>query len=176
MRESKAELTDRLRREGRWDAFKKRREELKAQGVPAKEAWFQAAVEFPAQVEPRQAPAQCRPFTKTDFRAFKRKPCIKIGQAIRWAFDHLEGDWFQPKDAPSIGAWSLREWARSSLANRTEFYRMFASKMSAIPREDESSPQRLSKEERKFYLKCGFTPDAPRGWTKHSGTPWQGGG
>jgi len=46
-RESKAELMDRLRREGRWDEFKRRREELKAQGVPAKQAWYQAAVEFP---------------------------------------------------------------------------------------------------------------------------------
>ena len=47
MRESKSELTDRLRREGRWDAFKKRREELKAAGTPAKQAWIQAAAEFP---------------------------------------------------------------------------------------------------------------------------------
>jgi hypothetical protein len=31
-RESKAELTDRLRREGRWEAFKERREQLKAAG------------------------------------------------------------------------------------------------------------------------------------------------
>jgi hypothetical protein len=36
MRESKAELTDRLRREGRWDEFKKRREELKAQQTVAR--------------------------------------------------------------------------------------------------------------------------------------------
>ena len=54
-RESKAELTDRLRREGRFEAFKKHREELKAQGVPAKEAWWQAATEFPAATEPPAA-------------------------------------------------------------------------------------------------------------------------
>ena len=46
-RESKCELTDRLRREGRFDEFKKRREELKAEGIRAKYAWYQAAVEFP---------------------------------------------------------------------------------------------------------------------------------
>jgi len=46
-RESKAELTDRLRREGRFDEFKKRREKLKAEGIPANEAWYQAAAEFP---------------------------------------------------------------------------------------------------------------------------------
>ena len=51
MRESKAELTDRLRREGRWEAFKKRREELKAGGTSANQAWFEAAAEFPAAVD-----------------------------------------------------------------------------------------------------------------------------
>ena len=55
-RESKAELTDRLRREGRFDEFKKRREELKAEGIPANEAWYQAAVEFPPE-SPRLRPA-----------------------------------------------------------------------------------------------------------------------
>ncbi|MEK6677600.1 MAG: hypothetical protein AABZ47_18345 [Planctomycetota bacterium] len=47
MRESKAELTDRLRREGRWEAFKKRREELKAGGMEAQDAWLVAREEFP---------------------------------------------------------------------------------------------------------------------------------
>jgi len=46
-RESKAELTDRLRREGRFEEFKQRREDLKAEGIRAKYAWYQAAVEFP---------------------------------------------------------------------------------------------------------------------------------
>lgn len=46
-RESKAELTDRLRREGRWEDFKKRREAIKASGVRAREAWVRAAGEFP---------------------------------------------------------------------------------------------------------------------------------
>lgn len=92
MRESKAELTDRLRREGRWEAFKKRREELKAEGVPAKEAWWQAASEFSPQAGQHEAHALGRLLTQTEFRAIKRKPCIKIGQAVRWAFDHLEGE------------------------------------------------------------------------------------
>ena len=51
-RESKCELTDRLRREGRFDEFKKRREELKAAGNEAKDAWFIAAAEFPPQTDP----------------------------------------------------------------------------------------------------------------------------
>jgi len=129
-RESKAELTDRLRREGRFEAFKKRREELKVQGVPAKEAWSQAATEFPPPDSP-VTKAISRLLTKAEIRAIEHKPRIKTGQAIRWVFDHLEGDWVQPRDAPSVGAWSLREWARSSAAARGEFYRLFAAKMLA---------------------------------------------
>ena len=49
MRESKAELTDRLRREGRWEAFKKRREELKVGGMSAQDAWLVAREEFPTE-------------------------------------------------------------------------------------------------------------------------------
>ena len=162
MRESKAELTDRLRREGRFEAFKKRREELKANGTPAKQAWFEAAAELPPLAGSIPPQAQSHTLTKTDFRAVKRKPRVKIGQAIRWAFDHLEGDWVRPRDAPSIGAWSLREWARSSAAARTEFYRMFAAKLLAIPGEDETVPVPLSKKEREFYLKLGIDP--PKYW------------
>jgi hypothetical protein len=45
--ESKRELTDRLRADGRWPAFIHRREELKARGMSAAIAWRMAAAEFP---------------------------------------------------------------------------------------------------------------------------------
>jgi len=160
-RESKAELTDRLRREGRFEEFKKRREQLKSEGVPAKEAWWQAAAEFPPPSDPARLPTQSRPFTKADLRTIKRKTPAKIGQIIRWAFDHLEGDWLEPRDAPSVGAWSLREWARSSPTARAEFYRLFAVKMLTLPTKDTPSPPRLTKKEREFYEKLGFKPPVP---------------
>jgi len=67
MRESKAELTDRLRREGRWDAFKKCREELKSGGMAASDAWDVAAGEFP----PPVAQLAARAVPKADLRALK---------------------------------------------------------------------------------------------------------
>src|SRR3989304_6065914 len=67
MRESKAELTDRLRGEGRFEAFKKRREELKAKGTPAKQAWYEAAAEFPPSADSVPFLGQSRALTKTDF-------------------------------------------------------------------------------------------------------------
>jgi hypothetical protein len=175
-RESKAELTDRLRSEGRWEEFKKRREQLRADGILAKDAWRQAAMEFPPQDDPANKNIRTRPITKTDFRAFRKKPEIRIGQALRWAFDHLEADWLRPRDAPSIGAWSIREWARSNPTARMEFYRLFAAKLSSIPSEDETTPRQLSKRDREFYIQCGFTPpDLPRGWTRTSPPRARGG-
>jgi len=131
MRESKAELTDRLRREGRWEDFKKRREELKAGAVPAKEAWYRAAAEFPAPA----APASAEKAPKADLQPLKGKPDVPVAVAAVWIAEHLDADWVTPADAPSLGAWSMLEWARSSMAMRTEFYRTFLAKIVMPPQE-----------------------------------------
>jgi hypothetical protein len=131
VRESKAELTDRLRREGRWEAFKKRREELKAAGTPAKQSWYEAAVEFP----PPDAQPAARAVPTVDLRALNGKPAVTVVEAATWAFEYLDADWVTPADAPSAGAWSMREWARSSMAARSEFYRTFAARIVLQPQE-----------------------------------------
>ena len=128
MRESKAELTDRLRREGRWNDFVRRREQLKAEGMDASEAWGVAAEEFPppdAQRPNGKAPA-------ADLRALKGKPPVPVVEAATWAFEYLDADWIKPADAPSAGAWSLRDWART---RRTEFYKLFAARIVMPPQE-----------------------------------------
>ena len=128
-RESKCELTDRLRREGRLDQFKKRREGLKAAGVPAKEAWWQAATEFP----PVSSNVSNGSVPKFNLGALQGKPAVKIVDAAAWVFENLDCDWITPADAPSAGAWSLLQWARSSMMARGEFYRNFANKVVAGP-------------------------------------------
>ena len=124
-RESKAELTDRLRREGRWDEFKARREQLKTEGVPAKHAWFQAAVEFAPENESADDELVSRP----DLAVLKNKPPVSVLEAAQWVFEHLDTDWIEPADAPSAGAWSLLQWARSSMTARSQFYKQFAQKL-----------------------------------------------
>lgn len=124
MRESKAELTDRLRSEGRWEAFRKRREELKAGGMAAADAWNAAKVEFP----PPNGRQRNGETSKVDLGALRGKPAVSVAQAAAWVFEYLDADWIIPADAPSAGAWSLREWAQSSLAARGDFYRLFATK------------------------------------------------
>jgi hypothetical protein len=132
MRESKAELTDRLRREGRFEAFKKRREELKAGGMAASDAWGAAATEF-LSLDTKPVGGAV---PTVDLQALKGKPPVSIVNAAAWAFEYLDTDWITPTDAPSAGAWSLCAWARSSMAARTEFYRMFAARIVLPPQEE----------------------------------------
>ena len=137
MRESKAELTDRLRREGRWDEFKKRREELKAGGVPADQAWEQAATEFPPPVA-AGSPSPSHSLTREEVRALMDLPPVHSREAITWAFDMIDVDCVEPSDAPSLRAWTMRSWARSSSACRMEFMRqVFPLILEAMDYEDE---------------------------------------
>ena len=128
MRESKADLTDRLRREGRWDAFMRRREQLKAEGVAAGEAWTEAAAEFPPgnasnAVEPKQA------LTREEVEALRRKPRVSFAESVEWVCDYMDAEWVQPSEAPDLRTWNLRAWARSSPAARAEFHRAYASRI-----------------------------------------------
>ena len=119
VRESKAELTDRFRRDGQWEAFKRRRDQLKADGMPASDAWGVAADEFPPPMATQAAVA----VDAVDLTALKGKRPIPL----------LDAGWITPADAPSPGAWSLREWARSNLRTRSEYYRLFAGRLAAGP-------------------------------------------
>lgn len=141
-KESKAELTDRLRREGRWKPFTQRREELKAQGVPAKEAWWQAAAEFPAPTAPPTASKS----PTIDLSALKGKRSVPVAVAAAWAYENLDADWITPADAPSLGAWSMREWARSSPSTRSEFYKTFVAKIVLPPQEQERTKKEKKKD------------------------------
>lgn len=139
MRESKAQLTDRLRREGRWDAFVRRREALKDQGTPAAEAWKIAAAEFGEPVKP--ASPETDACSSTPDLTVLRGKTAPILEAVRWTFEHLDATWVTPADAPSAGAWSLRESARINPGTRAEFYRTFVPRMlptrQQIDREEE---------------------------------------
>jgi hypothetical protein len=128
MRGSKAELTDRLRREGRWDAFKQRREQLKAEGAAAGEAWTEAAAKFPPAsasnaVEPKQA------LTREELEALRRKPRVSFAESVEGVCDYMDAQWVQPSEGPDLRTWNLRAWARSSPAARAEFHRAYASKI-----------------------------------------------
>lgn len=134
MRESKAELMDRLRREGRWDAFVRRREELKATGTDAASAWEIAT----AEIGP-VAPAAETATAESDgpaLAALARKPLISMSALLAWVFENLDTA-VGPADAPSAGAWSMRQSVRTNAATRNQFYATFGPKMLAQSQADD---------------------------------------
>ena len=121
---------------------------MKAGGMAASEAWDVAATEFPppiAQHAASEAPT-------VDLRALKGKPTVSVAEAATWASEHLDADWVSPADAPGAGAWSMREWARSSMAARSEFCRTFVAKLVMPPQEE----ARRAKEEADAHARRVF--------------------
>jgi hypothetical protein len=137
--ESKGELTTRLRQEGRWDAFVKRREQLKAEGARAKDAWEQAAAEFPPVDVPVGA-AVVVVVDPVELEALRGKEPVGMLEAVRWVFNFACVPWVKPGDAPSAGAWGLLQWAKRNPASLTEFYRTFAARLLTVA-EPEPEPE-----------------------------------
>jgi hypothetical protein len=128
--ESKAELTDRLRREGRWDAFVRRREELKSQNVPAEEAWHTAAEEFPPLETASDAGGStCEMIPEEDaeslWEKLQKNGWPDMHQIVAWVFNALDMPDMHPADAPSGSAWSLLMWVRASSRHREVFLTSF---------------------------------------------------
>lgn len=140
MHESKSELTDRLRREGRWTEASRYRDkvrnELKVQGVKRSEAseraWEAMADEYP----PLEGSAGCAAGTSFGIPKVPDGPeaqeelrwlieatsedDIDLGRDIRWVYEHLWDEGVTPAAAPGGGAWALLKWAR---ANPNDFFR-----------------------------------------------------
>jgi hypothetical protein len=127
--ESRIEATDRLRREGRWEAASKFREEkrreFKAAGLKRAEA-NDAAWDAMLAVFPPASTGTCtgEPTAVPDDAAIaalaSRRPSpMSYADEVAWVYSHL-GDEIVPTDEfPSLGAYSLWVWARS---NPARFY------------------------------------------------------
>jgi hypothetical protein len=130
MTESRIEATDRLRREGRWAAASKfrddKRREFRAAGqkraAANDAAWEAMLAEYPP-------PAPASP-TPTDYSetiaailTIKRDPDDESTELddVFWVYDRLGSDDIAPADFPGLGAWSLWIWARN---NRARSYEM----------------------------------------------------
>lgn len=143
--ESKIEVTDRLRREGRWDAACRFRDELKrrlqAEGRTRKEAneqaWQAMIAEFPPL--PGDEPLDYaddelgEPANDGD--------TVDIVADLRWVYRTLGRKRVQPNDPPpGPGALGLLRWAR---ANQTRFYDTLVPKLAtrADEAEQEGEPE-----------------------------------
>lgn len=165
MNESKIELTERLRREGRWpeasrfkdEALRKLRSDGMTKADAAEEAWRRMAAQYPPSANIGESapeapgatagepwPAQ-RPRVMEhdiDIEALldrigdDRQP-PDLARDTLWVYQNLENRRAKPENAPSLGAWSLLLWARQY---RNRFFEQVLPKaMLNAPSEDEEN-------------------------------------
>ena len=127
-------------RDGRWGKFTLRRDWLKEhEGLDGKEAWARVLLEPDFEFDSKElenrvpvvpadtyyAQALIRPdSTKPNYDDFADKPPATIRVGLEWAFEAIGTRGVKAEDAPSVGAWALLEWARSSEGNTNKFYDM----------------------------------------------------
>ena len=124
---------------GREAEFKRRREELKREGVPIDEAWQRAyrdivdmyGTELPGGEETvpvdDSGPVAKTPTNRRaadSSRDRDAKPASER-EIVRWVFYNMSNRDVTEDDAP-LGAWGLLEWVRDSPLNKTEFIRIWA--------------------------------------------------
>lgn len=156
MTESKIEITERLRGEGRWSEASRYKDEtlrgLRAEGMKkaeaAEEAWRRMAEKFP----PQAAPVPCEvgeagalspevvSAEDIDIDALIDRigdPRPDLVRDTIWAYEHLVDRRTKPSDAPTAGAWALLQWARRY---QNRFFEMVLPKaMNARTQDDEDA-------------------------------------
>jgi hypothetical protein len=120
---------ERLRRENRMKDFKVRVQALRDGGHSPGDSWQTAAKEFGFGTGPgeQEAPKPIAPNAHVptadpeEFEAMLHRTSGQQGNLeddVRWAYENLENPTITLEDAPSAGAWSYLQFARS---NRTNF-------------------------------------------------------
>jgi hypothetical protein len=164
MTESRIGLTERLRREGRWEEAAKFKDvairDLRAKGIRKAEAsehaWEAMANAFPPLANtgdgppeamageplPPQQPGGTAPDIDVEALLDRldndRQPPDLIRDTL-WAYENLENRWTKPEDAPSLGAWSLLLWARQY---RNRFFEQVLPRAMMNKPEEEADIQR----------------------------------
>lgn len=155
MTESKITLTHRLQREGRWDEatrFKdEKAAELRKNGMTRKDAqqagWKAMGekypplpeVDEPGDVQPVEPAIDQRDVDAILARAADNPPDATKGTL--WVYQHLNHPTVSPADAPSLGGWSMLQWAKE---NRNRFFEQVwpkaAAKMQTPQQDYEDDP------------------------------------
>ena len=141
MQESKIALTDRLRREGRWEQASMFKDDyvakLRSEGKSRKEAqdaaWEAMEREFPKLV------SEAEPDTETDYYPPELTTADLPASAdfhadAIWVYQHISVANLKPEDAPSAGAWALLDWAKR---NRNRFFEQVMPKATAAKKQSD---------------------------------------
>jgi hypothetical protein len=158
--ESKAALKVRLISEGRWEAFKTRREELKAQGIEPAKAWEITKNEFQpikhedqSKLETVSNPVVAA-YTaggngnggglvpgKADSAVLPKTKRTSITKDFEWVYWHIGNADIKPEDAPSSSAWWMLQKVRGNPTVQIEFIRTLLQRLR--PDKNESETERF---------------------------------
>ena len=126
MKESKINLTHRLRREGRWDEASRFKDDwiaqLRSKGKPRKEAqqaaWEAMERRFPPQ-ETAESASTVQEELDTELKELTDLASPSFLADAGWVYQRLSVKGVKPEDAPSPGAWALLQWAK---LNQNRFF------------------------------------------------------
>ena len=141
MDESKIDLTDRLRRERRWEEASKYKDstakQLRDGGMKRseaiEEAWLKMAEKYPPLVAPQEAE-----FDQDEDMKFEAEQIASLPSGnlegfyadVGWCYGNLERGEVDPATAPSSGALALLKWARR---NKNDFFAKIVPRAIAAP-------------------------------------------
>jgi hypothetical protein len=134
MQETRAQLKERLQREGKWANYLAGRERLKAEGFPPEQARTEALrqvdsvpqcpSEPPVPVGTVDPPAAAGP----DPTPVAEEPGVDFNreasnfESAQWVASNIANLGVRAQDAPSGLAWGLLQWVRLHPANQTAFW------------------------------------------------------
>ena len=111
-------IAERLTADGRFDDFKRRREELVAGGMSKGVAYAQAVSEFGAS----EAPGLPAPPTRENRRVELPRPPESdvfegkqstLREDYQWVYENIAVGNVEPEESPSAGAWGLLQFAKN---------------------------------------------------------------
>ena len=125
MVEGKIAITERLRKEGRWEEASKFRDEArqrlrtdgKSKHEAAEEAWALMAQEFPTLASTTlddEALTSLDDLDPEELATLADGLHTDLARDVLWVYANLENRRATVKDAPCLGAWSMLRWARGS--------------------------------------------------------------
>lgn len=153
MQESKIEVTDRLRGEGRWEEASKYKDDavkrLRAEGMPAKEAreaaWCEMSKKYQASDAPQEsfAVSDLKDLDAAQITALANAPLDYAGDVV-WVYRHMENPHVALTDAPSLAAWGLLKYARG---NKQRYYEVVLPKAIDSPSKSQATGKSVANDD-----------------------------
>lgn len=150
MKESKSQLTNRLRREGSWEEASLFKDgeirRLRSEGMKRAEAqaaaWEAMEERFPPQDVPMDSGEDGASWE--EFAAVAPSTPDSFVRDGLWVYERIAVKGVKPSDAPSPGAWSLLQWARR---NKSKFFDSILPKVLAAHQKSEEVQATSSEED-----------------------------